>query len=72
LAIPWFVLEAGGSPAQTGLVVGFEMLPLVLGSVFGGVLVDRLGHKRGSVLSDVASGAAVARCPRWARCPCPT
>lgn len=63
VAIPWFVLEAGGSPAEAGLVVGFEMLPLVLGSVFGGVLVDRLGHTRGSVLSDIASGAAVAVIP---------
>jgi MFS family permease len=60
VAIPWFVLEAGGSAAQTGVVVGVEMLPVVLGSVFGGVLVDRLGHRFGSVLSDVVSGTTVA------------
>lgn len=63
VAVPWFVLETGGSAGEAGLVVGVEMLPVVLGSVFGGVLVDRLGHRRGSVLADVASGVTVATIP---------
>lgn len=36
------------------------MVPTVLGGVLGGTVVDRLGHRRTSVLSDLASGVTVA------------
>jgi MFS family permease len=61
LAIPWFVLETTGSPVRTGLALGVEVAGAVVASVLGGPIVDRLGHKRGSVLSDlVAAGAVIA------------
>jgi len=63
VAVPWFVLSTGGSAAQVGLTIFFETLPLFLGSFFGGVLVDRLGHKRSSVAADLASGATLALIP---------
>jgi MFS family permease len=63
VAVPWFVLATGGSAAQVGLTIFFETLPLFLGSFFGGVLVDRLGHKRSSVAADLASGATLALVP---------
>jgi MFS family permease len=63
VAVPWFVLSTGGSAAQVGLTLFFETLPLFLGSFFGGVLVDRLGHKRSSVVADLASGATLALIP---------
>jgi MFS family permease len=63
VAVPWFVLSTGRSAAQVGLTFFFETLPLFLGSFFGGVLVDGLGHKRSSVVADLASGTTLAVVP---------
>jgi MFS family permease len=63
LAIPWFVLETTGSAARMGIVGAVEMLPIVLAGLFGGTLVDRIGYRRMSVISDFASGATVALIP---------
>lgn len=63
LAIPWFVLQTTGSAAKTGLTAAMTVLPVLLGGVFGGTLVDRLGHKRVSIVADLASGATVALIP---------
>jgi MFS family permease len=63
IAVPWFVLETTGSAAKTGLVGFFTALPAVLAAFFGGTLVDRLGYKRMSIISDLASGLTVALIP---------
>src|SRR4051794_9169653 len=63
LAIPWFVLVTTGSAARTGITAFAGMLPTVLGGLLGGVLVDRLGRKRTSVIADLASGGTVALIP---------
>ena len=63
LAIPWFVLQTTGSAAKTGLVAFFALLPFVLSSAVGGLVVDRLGTRRTSILSDVASGVTVLAIP---------
>jgi MFS family permease len=63
VAVSWFVLSTGRSAAQVGLTLFFETLPLFLGSFFGEVLVDGLGHKRSSVVADLASGATLAVVP---------
>lgn len=63
VAVPWFVLETTGSAAKTGLVGFFTALPAVLAAFFGGTLVDRLGYKRMSIISDLASGLTVAMIP---------
>jgi MFS family permease len=63
LAIPWFVLQVTGSPAKTGVTVAAGALPVVVAGIFGGVLVDRLGWKRMSILSDLASSVAVLLIP---------
>jgi MFS family permease len=63
LAIPWYVLITTGSPALTGLAVFFNFLPVVLAGFFGGVVVDRIGFRRTSVIADVASAGAVAAIP---------
>lgn len=63
IALPWFVLETTGSAAKTGLV-GFSVaLPAFIAGVFGGTLVDRVGYKRMSIVSDVVSGVGVAAVP---------
>lgn len=63
LAVPWFVLSTTGSAAQTGITAFFTILPAIIAGFFGGVIVDRMGYKRASVASDVASGATVALIP---------
>jgi MFS family permease len=63
VAIPWFVLQTTGSPAKTGLVSAFHFLPIVVANFFGGTLVDRVGFKTMSVISDLASAASVAAIP---------
>lgn len=63
IAIPWFVLQTTGSAAKTGLTGVFAALPFVIAGAFGGALVDRVGFKRASILSDVTSGLAVALVP---------
>jgi MFS family permease len=63
LAVPWFVLDTTGSPVRTGLVLGVEVAGVVVSSVLGGPVIDRLGHKRASVRSDVLAAVAVAAIP---------
>lgn len=63
VALPWFVLETTGSAAQTGLVGFFTALPGFIVGIFGGALVDRLGYKRVSVVSDLVSGFGVVMIP---------
>ena len=63
LAIPWFVLTTTGSAWLTALAVFFNFLPIVLAGFLGGVIVDRLGFRRTSIVADLASSAAVAAIP---------
>jgi len=63
IAIPWFVLQTTGSATQTGITGFFTILPVVLAGFFGGTLIDRLGYKRTSIISDLASGVTTALVP---------
>lgn len=63
VAIPWFVLQATGSAALTGVVAFFTTLPAIIAGFFGGTMVDRLGFKKMSVTADVASCVSVALIP---------
>ena len=63
IAIPWFVIQTTGSATQTGITGFFTILPMVLAGFFGGTFIDRLGYKRASILSDLASGATTAMIP---------
>lgn len=63
LAIPWFVLQATGSAAWTGATAFAAILPVVLAGFLGGALIDRMGYKRVSIVSDLASGVTTALIP---------
>ncbi|MBX5446444.1 MFS transporter [Sphaerobacter sp.] len=63
IALPWFVLQTTGSAAKTGIVGFTEMLPVIIASFFGGTLVDRIGFKNGSVVSDLLAGITIALVP---------
>lgn len=63
IALPWFVLVTTGSAAQTGLVAFCEMAPYVLVKALTGPMVDRVGSRTVSWVTDVVSAAAVGAVP---------
>lgn len=63
IAIPLIVLQTTGSAWATGLAGTAATAPLLLGGVLGGVVVDRLGFRRASIIADVASGLTIAAVP---------
>lgn len=63
LALPWLVLTGLGTPVDAGLVGAGLILPAVIGAIAGGVIIDRIGQRRTSILADLLSGATVAAIP---------
>jgi MFS family permease len=63
IALPWFVLQETGSPALTALTGFASLVPLVVGGIVGGAVVDRFGFRPVSVVADLASGATIAFVP---------
>ena len=63
LAVPWLVLAATGSAALTGIVAFAELGPYVAVQALGGPLVDRVGAKPASVVTDVLACAAFGAVP---------
>lgn len=63
IAIPWFVLQTTGSAAKTGLVSIAVTLPMIVVGLIGGIVVDRLGAKHTSIVSDLLSGITTALIP---------
>src|SRR5680860_862582 len=63
VALPWFVLETTGSAGRTGLIGMMSALPALASGILGGVVVDRLGGRRMSVVADIVSGVAVLLIP---------
>jgi MFS family permease len=54
VALPFAVLEAGGSLQSVGLVVAAELVPFLLFALVGGVLADRSDRRRVLIVSDAA------------------
>ena len=63
MALPWLVLTTLGPPIDAGIVGAAIVLPAVFGALAGGVVIDRFGPRRTSVVADVFSGVAVAAVP---------
>jgi MFS family permease len=63
IALPLYVLAETGSPAATGVTGAVATAPVVLGGAFGGVLVDRIGYRRASVLADLVSCLTIGVVP---------
>ena len=62
-AIPFYVLGLGGSGVEVGIAAFFATVPIVVGGALGGVVVDRVGHRRAAIVADVISGATVLAIP---------
>jgi MFS family permease len=63
IAIPWFVLATTHSPTRTGLVAFAEMTPYVVVQATGGPVVDRVGPRRVSVLTDLIAAGCFGLVP---------
>jgi MFS family permease len=63
IAIPWFVLATTHSPTRTGLVAFAEMTPYVVVQATGGPVVDRVGARRVSVLTDLIAAGCFGLVP---------
>ena len=57
------MLETTGSAVLTGVTAAVTVLPTILSGALGGVLVDRIGHRRTSVLADIVNAFSVAAIP---------
>src|SRR4051794_24646721 len=63
VALPWFALITTGSPARTGPTAFATTLPLAVGALAGGSIVDWIGIRGASVVSDLGAAAAIAAIP---------
>nr|WP_228498799.1 MFS transporter [Frigoribacterium sp. VKM Ac-1396] len=62
-AVPFYLLGLGGSGAEVGLAAAFATAPVIIGGPLGGVVVDRVGHRRAAIVADLVSGASVLSMP---------
>jgi macrolide resistance protein len=63
VALPWFVLTLTNSPGWTGIAAAVGMVPLIIGALVGGSLVDRLGSRFVAVTADLFSAVSIAAIP---------
>lgn len=63
VALPWFVLQITGSATLTGISGAALAAAAITAGVFGGVLVDRFGYRRTSILADGFSAIAILLLP---------
>ncbi len=63
IALPLYVLATTGSPAATGITGAVATVPVILGGALGGVLVDRAGYRRTSVIADAVGSLTIAAVP---------
>ncbi|MFM7080415.1 MAG: MFS transporter [Actinomycetota bacterium] len=59
ITVPWLVLERTDSPARAGLLAALVNLPGIFASPVVGGLIDRVGRRAVSALSDVLSCLSV-------------
>jgi len=62
-AVPFYVLGSGGSGVEVGVAAAFATAPVIIGGPLGGVVVDRVGHRRAAVVAYLVSGATVLALP---------
>lgn len=56
---PWLVLERTGNPAAAGVVAAAIAVPSLVVAFLGGHLIDTVGRKPMSIVSDIISGLSV-------------
>jgi MFS family permease len=46
----WWILDEGGSKTEMGLAAGLRIFPVIIISLYAGVMIDRIGGKRVLIL----------------------
>ena len=65
VAIPFQIYMLTHSPALVGLLGIVELVPIVVGSLFGGAIADRVERRQLMLVAQTA--IAASRRPRWRR-----
>ena len=60
LALPLAVYELSGSALQMAIAFALTFLPFALASLLGGVIADRMEHRRVMIASDLVSAGSMA------------
>ena len=63
LALPWFILSLTGSATWMGVTAAASLTALVIGSLLGGPLIERLGSRTIVVTADLVSAVSVVAIP---------
>ncbi|MGW7101088.1 MFS transporter [Streptomyces sp. NPDC054838] len=63
IGVPWFVLQTTGSAGRAGVVAFCATLPVVVAALVGGPVIDRIGRRRVSAVSDLICALAVGAIP---------
>lgn len=63
VAVPLYVLDISSSATQAGAAGFANALPMIVAGLAGGVIADRVGPKRTSVVADLAAAACMAAVP---------
>ncbi|APU23931.1 MFS transporter [Actinoalloteichus sp. GBA129-24] len=63
VALPWLVFQRTGDAAATGTVAAVTAIPALLAAFFGGLLIDKFGRRRMSIVADLGSALSVAALP---------
>ncbi|MFG2665733.1 MFS transporter [Streptomyces sp. NPDC048387] len=63
IGVPWFVLQTTGSAGRAGVVAFCATLPVIVAALVGGPVIDRLGRRRVSAVSDMVCAASVGAIP---------
>ncbi len=66
IALPWLVLDGGGSSTEAGFVFAFSMLPYVLFGLFAGVVGDRYRRRTIMWITHATQVVAALLVPLWA------
>jgi len=63
VAVPLLALLIAGTPLAVAAAGVAATLPYIIGGALGGVVVDRVGFRRASVIADAASGLTILAIP---------
>ncbi|MFJ9079917.1 MFS transporter [Streptomyces sp. NPDC102278] len=63
IGVPWFVLQSTGSAGRAGIVAFCATLPVIVAALVGGPVIDRIGRRRVSAVSDLICALSVGAVP---------
>jgi macrolide resistance protein len=59
VTLPWFVLEITQSVIWTSAAAAAGMIPLIIGALYGGALIEKIGSRRVALIGDLIGATCV-------------